>query len=331
MSEQQQENIAETQTQAKPSNTPIDAAAAAAALAEAVASASAEKTADRPAASAPKAAEEPAATVKAAAQLAHSAQQTPAAAAKPTLVVVAQNDIPETKSRSGWRSYEKQAAAIAVVVGLGVIGGAYAPPPARVLEHGTPEWIEATNAGIREYRDQLVRLGADVQELKGFIASIKDNLGQARTDTLAQQRAFVDRAAFLERMAEDTSGKLVLLSERSDRAERTGIDAAAQLVAIAQRLDSIERHMAAKAAGADPMPTGSVPEATTAKALPLEGWILHDVQRGVALVESRNGRLHEIVAGQTLPSVGRVEAIERRGKAWVVVTAKGVITNGRWQ
>jgi hypothetical protein len=65
--------------------------------------------------------------------------------------------------------------------------------------------------------------------------------------------------------------------------------------------------------------------------MPLEGWVLHDVQRGVALVESRNGRLHEIVAGQNLPTVGRVEAIERRGKSWVVVTAKGLITSGRWQ
>jgi hypothetical protein len=312
MSEEHKDDIADTQSEAKAVKTPIDAAAATAALAEAVASASAAKPV-----------EAPATPVKEAA----------AAPDKPALAVVARNDAPDGKSRGGWRSYEKQAAAIAVVVGLGVIGSGYAPAPARVLEHGTPEWIEATNAGIREYREQLVRLGADVQELKGFIASIKDSLGQAKTDALAQQRAFLDRAGFLERLAQDTSGKVVLLSERSERAERTRADAAAQLVAIAQRLDSIERHMttAKAAAEADPMPTGSLPGAKAAKAMPLDGWVLHDVHRGVALVESRNGRLHEIAAGQNLPSVGRVEAIERRGRSWVVVTAKGLITNGRWR
>ena len=82
-----------------------------------------------------------------------------------------------------------------------------------------------------------------------------------------------------------------------------------------------------------PPQTGSVPDPKTAsKDVPLEGWVLHDVQRGIALVESRNGRLHEVAAGQTLPSVGRVEAIERRGRAWVVVTSKGIIgAAGRWQ
>src|SRR5688500_2778139 len=136
MSEQKKEDSGETQSKAPA--TPIDAAAATAALAEAVASATAEKSVEQPAA---------------------PAKDAPPAAAKPALAVVAKNDAIEAKPRGGWRSYEKQAAAIAVVVGLGVISSAYAPPPAKVLEQGTPEWIAATNAGIREYRDQLVRLG----------------------------------------------------------------------------------------------------------------------------------------------------------------------------
>jgi hypothetical protein len=68
------------------------------------------------------------------------------------------------------------------------------------------------------------------------------------------------------------------------------------------------------------------------KHVPVEGWILREVYDGAALVEARNGRLHEVVPGQNLPSVGRIEGIERRGKAWVVVTSKGFIgPPERWQ
>jgi hypothetical protein len=65
------------------------------------------------------------------------------------------------------------------------------------------------------------------------------------------------------------------------------------------------------------------------KDAPVEGWVLHEVYDGVALIESRNRRLLEVVPGETVPGVGRVEAIERRGKRWVVVTAKGVISTVR--
>jgi hypothetical protein len=56
------------------------------------------------------------------------------------------------------------------------------------------------------------------------------------------------------------------------------------------------------------------------------------VYGGGAVVEARNGRLHEVVPGRNLPGAGRVEAIERRGRIWVVVTTKGVIgPPERWQ
>jgi hypothetical protein len=49
------------------------------------------------------------------------------------------------------------------------------------------------------------------------------------------------------------------------------------------------------------------------------------VYDGLALIESRNRRLLEVGPGAMVPGVGRVEAIEKRGKRWVVVTAKGLI------
>jgi hypothetical protein len=57
----------------------------------------------------------------------------------------------------------------------------------------------------------------------------------------------------------------------------------------------------------------------------VDGWVLHEVSDGIALIESRSRRLVEVGPGEMVPGVGRVESIERRGKSWVVVTSKGVI------
>jgi hypothetical protein len=54
--------------------------------------------------------------------------------------------------------------------------------------------------------------------------------------------------------------------------------------------------------------------------------VLRDVYDGVALVEGRDG-YQEVAVGQMLPGAGRVEAIERRGDRWVVVTSLGLIAS----
>jgi hypothetical protein len=62
---------------------------------------------------------------------------------------------------------------------------------------------------------------------------------------------------------------------------------------------------------------------------PVDGWILREVYDGAALVEGRNRRLYEVAPGGVVPGVGRVESIERRGRAWVVLTDKGFIGSYR--
>ncbi len=42
-------------------------------------------------------------------------------------------------------------------------------------------------------------------------------------------------------------------------------------------------------------------------------------------MENRQGRLFEVRPGSNLPGIGRIEAIERRGRRWVVITPKGYI------
>ena len=56
----------------------------------------------------------------------------------------------------------------------------------------------------------------------------------------------------------------------------------------------------------------------------VDGWALREVANGGAMIESRRG-LFEVYAGDSLPGLGRIDAIRRQDGRWVVVTSKGLI------
>jgi hypothetical protein len=72
--------------------------------------------------------------------------------------------------------------------------------------------------------------------------------------------------------------------------------------------------------------TGSIPDPQTGTrdARTVEGWVLRNVYGGAALVEGRPG-LIQVMPGDSLPGVGRIESITRQDGRWVVVTSKGLI------
>jgi hypothetical protein len=87
------------------------------------------------------------------------------------------------------------------------------------------------------------------------------------------------------------------------------------------------------AKGADDM-AGPMPDARSAQVSPaslaadsvVDGWILRNVSGGSALVEGRPG-LIQVMPGDSLPGVGRVETIKREDGRWVVVTTGGLIVS----
>ena len=72
------------------------------------------------------------------------------------------------------------------------------------------------------------------------------------------------------------------------------------------------------------MPSKEPRAAVERPKIPPNVYVLRDVHDGVAVVEDRTG-LHEVVPGEVLAGIGRVESIERRGRRWVVVTSNGLI------
>jgi hypothetical protein len=74
--------------------------------------------------------------------------------------------------------------------------------------------------------------------------------------------------------------------------------------------------------------TGSIPDAHAMVATPqlptIEGWVLRNVYGGTAVVEGSPG-LIQVMPGDSLPGVGRIETIKRQDGRWVVVTSQGLI------
>jgi hypothetical protein len=78
-----------------------------------------------------------------------------------------------------------------------------------------------------------------------------------------------------------------------------------------------------------PMPEAPSPPVSTASSETdsvVDGWVLRNVSGGSALVEGRPG-LIQVMPGDSLPGVGRVETIKREDGRWVVVTARGLIVS----
>jgi hypothetical protein len=57
----------------------------------------------------------------------------------------------------------------------------------------------------------------------------------------------------------------------------------------------------------------------------IEGWTVHEVSDGVAVLEGPNG-IWRAKRGDAVPGVGRVESIVRWGNYWVVATSNGLIS-----
>ncbi len=147
--------------------------------------------------------------------------------------------------------------------------------------------------------------------------------------TVAATEAKAADTSPLPGMLAQVSSDIAALKTASDASSRL---AAAQFSKIAERFDRVEQRIAAAPAPAQDV-TGSVtPARSEVKEPPkpsvLEGWVLRDIYRGRALVESRNG-IFEIAAGSTLPGVGRIETITQQNGRWVVVTPKGLIVSMR--
>jgi hypothetical protein len=232
----------------------------------------------------------------------------------------------------------RQAGALGLMACLGALVGVgamaafipVAPAPAPVVIAG-PDWTKASIFG-GQAEPETRRVAADLRALRGSVDGLKDGIERGRQEASQRAGQATDRLDRLQRADQDSASRLAAVAERLERMEK---DQNPRLGEIAARLDRIEKQLAsvptaAAPKAAEPSVTGSVVEKTPPKKAPIEGWVLREVYDGSALVEGRNRRLREIAPGQTLPGAGKIESIERRGRTWVVVTDRGIITSQQW-
>jgi hypothetical protein len=132
------------------------------------------------------------------------------------------------------------------------------------------------------------------------------------------------------------NAQLNSISDRLEKVEHAQTDPA-QLAHIADSVDRLTRLNTStpETTGSITPPAQSAPAATPAPAEPkitdriLEDWVLEDVHGDRALVASRYGGEFLVTPGSVLPGAGHVDAVKRQDGQWVVITAHGMIVEGR--
>ena len=196
------------------------------------------------------------------------------------------------------------AASLALAAGLGAVVGSLS---ASGLAHLSPVAAAAPKSGMAE-ANALQAVKAELAELSALKAS-------------------------LDGAARNANGQFAKIVDRLDRVERAQIEPAAKIAHMAEAIDRLEKKNVMAAASAAPETTGAIankqPAAPAETKLPdkiLQNWVVQDVRRGRALVENSYGGVFAVAAGSVLPGLGLVESIKRQDGQWVVVTARGVIT-----
>lgn len=188
------------------------------------------------------------------------------------------------------------AAIVAIAAAVGAIGGAFA------------------TAGVGHYlkSDQTATVAADAAAAQA--RSMESAIGKINADVAA-----------LKTSSAAQSAKIV---ERIDRVEKAQAEPAAKLAKLSDAVEKLRAPAPAQTTNAAPETTGSIkPAATQPGRLPVvEGWTLREVFEGTATVVGRAG-IFDVIPGDPLPGVGRVDAIRRQDGRWVVVTSRGLIVS----
>lgn len=188
-------------------------------------------------------------------------------------------------------------------------------------------------------REMATTLKAEIAGLKEDVARLSGTAGGS-TDALARIREQLDAAAGMATRTEasaaergDRLEKLLSASFAEAKAdhERTERDLGTSLGSLADKIGKAAPSAAAAvpAAVVQPATTGAIPRAVAAPDQASD-WALREVQDGVAVIEDRAHRVLEVAKGDLVPGLGRVEAVERRGRDWTVTTGRGLIVPQRW-
>jgi hypothetical protein len=149
---------------------------------------------------------------------------------------------------------------------------------------------------------------------------------------LATLKASVDGSA------KQAAVQIAKIADRMDRAEKSQADTSAKLAKTAEALDRLHRQGGNGAPDTTGSVSGTAGERTaglsdskrpgsSAQTAILDGWVLRDVYNGAAMIQTPRNGFVEVIPGDTLPGLGRIEGVRRQDGRWVVVTSRGLIVS----
>jgi len=207
-------------------------------------------------------------------------------------------------ARATW--FNPLAAAVALAAVFGVLMGALG---ASALVWPESEATVTTTAVVPQ----------DIRAVQTAIEQMRTELAALRTSVEAGTR--------------NANGQFGKITERFDRVERAQTERAAKLAKAVEAVERLERRVdlapAKETTGSvTPQPVAAAPVQPPQPPI-IPGWTVRDVYRGVAIIQNARLGTIEVEAGDTVPYLGRIEAIRRQDGHWVVVTSKGVIAATR--
>lgn len=208
---------------------------------------------------------------------------------------------------------------------LGTLLGAGTAIVAMPRSEGTGIVLAEINAGLEANRLEASRLAIASDRLDKSIVALKEASDAARSEAKARNTALTDKLGKVEAVL---GAKIAAVGERVDQAEK---EQGARIASLAVQAEKRPVAVAPQAAvaKAEPVQTGSIPEVKPKPGI-IESWAVRDVYDGIAMLEDRRRRLVEVGTGDSIPGIGRVEAVERRGREWIVVTRQGIVTPQPW-
>jgi hypothetical protein len=211
----------------------------------------------------------------------------------------------------GKRRFAAVAAVVALATVAGALGGALATG-------GIGHLISAAEATApnNAIEASIARIDADILVLKADVEHTS-KMG------LTQFNKTSDRLDGVEKAQAEPAAKLAKLTEAVDKLRAAPAAAATPVVAAPVAPKEVTGSVTPPPAAA--APAAAAPKVEVSRLPTVEGWVLTDVGYGGALIENRRGS-YEVYAGDTVPGLGRIDAIRRQDGHWVVVTSKGLIT-----
>jgi hypothetical protein len=210
-------------------------------------------------------------------------------------------------------------ATLAVAVGLVVCACTGVIVYLTAMQPGNPS--VAANAEIRNLRET-------VAQLRRQVSGVSENLDGLRTAVDLSSKATNDRfgrfAENLDRIERVSSASTAKLDKLAQAQPPAPAPAAPQAQAGNQAVPV----MAAAAPAADVTGSVSRSERTSIPRNVVKGWSVREAYEGIAILQGPSGVV-EVVLGQQVPALGRIEEIKNENGRLIVLCGAGAILSSR--